>query len=635
MNWNTACLVLGILLPCADLPAQLPGATQSPHGASMKRDCSQCHNTKDWTVDASNVVFNHQETEFPLTEAHRNVRCRACHQNLEFDRVGKSCSDCHTDFHQGRMGKDCEYCHTAGTWEDRRKVRENHVRTLFPLIGAHASAECEDCHGTSDRSGFAGTSTACLSCHREEYNHTADPDHRKAAFGENCTECHGDGAVSWKGASYRHSGSFPLTEGHAALRCRDCHERVYSGTSTDCFACHEADYRRALDPDHVTGRFPMDCRLCHTAASWVPSSFNHDRTSFPLTGAHRAAACTACHADNRYAGTPADCWSCHQKDYTGASDPNHAANSFDRDCLRCHTQSAWSPATFDHSTTAFPLTGAHRSISCTACHTSGYTSLPTDCWSCHQKDYNGASDPNHAANNFDRDCLRCHTQNAWSPSTFDHSTTAFPLTGAHRSISCMACHTSGYTSLPADCWSCHQKDYNSASDPNHAVNNFDRDCLRCHTQSAWSPSTFDHSTTAFPLTGAHVPLACQACHADGYTGTPRDCYFCHETDYNTTVDPNHRAAGFPLACQNCHSTVRWAGASFNHDASYFPIYSGSHARRWSACSDCHTNLSNYSVFSCTNCHAHSQAETNEDHDEVSGYRYNSNDCYRCHPRGIH
>jgi hypothetical protein len=69
----------------------------------------------------------------------------------------------------------------------------------------------------------------------------------------------------------------------------------------------------------------------------------------------------------------------------------------------------------------------------------------------------------------------------------------------------------------------------------------------------------------------------------------------------------------------------------NHDAQFFPIYSGRHQNRWTRCSDCHSQPSNFTVFSCLGCHG--QTETASHHGGVSGYLYDSNACLSCHPRG--
>ena len=64
--------------------------------------------------------------------------------------------------------------------------------------------------------------------------------------------------------------------------------------------------------------------------------------------------------DNGYAGTPTDCFSCHQTDFSGATNPSHSG--FPHSCQDCHNVSAWQPANFDHNTTGFPLNGAHRAV---------------------------------------------------------------------------------------------------------------------------------------------------------------------------------------------------------------------------------------------------------------------------------
>ena len=93
-------------------------------------------------------------------------------------------------------------------------------------------------------------------------------------------------------------------------------------------------------------------------------------------------------------------------------------------------------------------------------------------------------------------------------------------------------------------------------------------------------------------------------------------------------------AQFPTDCTACHSQNTWTPSTFNHDDMYFPIYSGRHEGEWNLCSDCHFNPNNYSLFSCIDCHEHdNQSQVDDDHQGVSGYQYNSNACYDCHPTG--
>ncbi len=200
-------------------------------------------------------------------------------------------------------------------------------------------------------------------------------------------------------------------------------------------------------------------------------------------------------------------------------------------------------------------------------------------------------------------------------------------------MACASCHVNGqFTALSTACSSCHINDYNGTTNPNHAAGGFPTDCTICHNTTAWIPASFDHSKTPFPLTGAHVTVPCTSCHINGrFAGTPTDCYSCHKTEYNTVTSPNHIAAGFPTTCATCHNTTAWTGATFNH--TWFPIYSGTHAGKWTTCNDCHTNPSNFAVFSCITCHAHDQPTMDQKHQGVQNYVYNSANCYSCHPQG--
>jgi hypothetical protein len=67
---------------------------------------------------------------------------------------------------------------------------------------------------------------------------------------------------------------------------------------------------------------------------------------------------------------------------------------------------------------------------------------------------------------------------------------------------------------------------------------------------------------------------------------------------------------------------------------YFPIYSGKHKNEWDQCNECHTNPSNYAVFTCIECHEHNnQNDVDNDHNGVNDYVYESSACLSCHPDG--
>ncbi len=104
------------------------------------------------------------------------------------------------------------------------------------------------------------------------------------------------------------------------------------------------------------------------------------------------------------------------------------------------------------------------------------------------------------------------------------------------------------------------------------------------------------------------------------------------SDYNSTTNPNHASSGFGTDCAQCHDESAWGNATFDHDDQFFPIYSGNHNGEWNACTECHTNPNDYSVFSCIICHDN-QADLADEHSEENGYSYNSNACFNCHPNG--
>jgi hypothetical protein len=174
---------------------------------------------------------------------------------------------------------------------------------------------------------------------------------------------------------------------------------------------------------------------------------------------------------------------------------------------------------------------------------------------------------------------------------------------------------------------CHLNDFKGTTNPNHVSAGFPQQCDVCHSTAAWSPATFNHNNTAFPLTGAHTTVACASCHVNNnYTTVPTDCYSCHKLDYSGTTNPNHVSVGFPTTCATCHSTTSWLGATFNH--TWFNM---NHGGANGICATCHTNPNDYTVFQCTNCHT--QARTDGEHQHVGGYVYNSVNCYGCHRNG--
>ena len=131
-------------------------------------------------------------------------------------------------------------------------------------------------------------------------------------------------------------------------------------------------------PRMISIRVAMGPIAVHaTLPGWLPAAFDHNLSTFKLTGKHSTVACTGCHIDNIFQGTPTDCFTCHQKD-------DKHKGQFGTNCATCHSTSGWSPATFDHNLSTFKLTGKHITIACESCHINNdFKGTPTDCYSCH------------------------------------------------------------------------------------------------------------------------------------------------------------------------------------------------------------------------------------------------------------
>jgi DnaJ-class molecular chaperone len=492
------------------------------------------------------------------------------------------------------------------------------------LTGAHQPLSCTDCHADKV---YVGKATSCVSCHQPDFLKTKAPPHQAAGFPQDCSSCHS--TTKWLGTPYDHSRTqFPLTGAHLAATCESCHrDGQYVGKPATCVSCHQTDFANTKQPPHQTAGIATTCTDCHSTTAWVPGVFDHGKTRFPLSGTHVATPCLQCHGDGVYQGKPTTCLSCHQPDFTTAKAPPHAG--FPTTCSDCHNTTKWIPGSFNHSATAFPLTGAHLAVNCLGCHGDGvYKGKVATCAGCHQNDFTTARQPPHTG--FQTTCTDCHNTTKWIPGTFNHNATPFPLTGAHLAVTCASCHGDGvYRGKPTTCVSCHQVDFTGAKQPPHT--GFQTTCADCHSTTKWIPGTFNHSATPFPLTGAHVTTPCLQCHGDGvYKGKATACASCHLTDFTTATNPNHPAAKIPTTCETCHNTTRWTGATFNHDAPYFRIYSGAHQGRWGTCADCHTNPAAYAEFTCLTCHTKSRMDSQ--HSGRSGYQYTSAKCYSCHQR---
>ncbi|MCP5063688.1 MAG: hypothetical protein GY936_14670, partial [Ignavibacteriae bacterium] len=615
-------------------------AQQSPHGANFNYDCQDCHTTDTWKIESSKLNFEHAQTGFELLGQHKVIDCQSCHSGWDFSNTSKDCFQCHRDIHNNTVSKSCDNCHSSKSWVIEN-INDVHRMSRFPLVGAHTQADCQDCHKSINNLQFEQLGVDCIDCHISSYESATSPNHREANFSTDCLECHQITDQQWSSVSFEHN-FFPLEGGHNIGNCFDCHNtNSFEGLSQDCIVCHQADYNVTTNPNHSNLNFSQDCLDCHsTNPSWRPVEFKLHDDFYPLLGAHKIIAndCAQCHTTT-YENTPTDCFSCHKIEYDNTSNPNHFSAGFSADCETCHNLDAWLPATFDHdnqffpiysgehnndwndcsdchtnpsnyqvfecihchehnqadmddehsgingysfqssaclachptgseedgfshSTTDFPLTGAHVSTDCSDCHTAGYSNMDMECVACHENSYSSSVNPNHNTAGISTKCEDCHTSSAWQPSSFEHSSTGFELLSGHNLPQCSSCHNGNTSDATSDCYSCHSAEYTTA--PEHVSHNYPKECQQCHNTTNWEDATFDHAATLFPLTGAHVSVDCSTCHSNGYTGTSTECFVCHETSYTSSLDPNHSSSGVSTKCEDCHSTTAWQPSSFEH-----------------------------------------------------------------------
>ncbi len=283
----------------------------------------------------------------------------------------------------GALKTECEACHTAKSWKKLRKpLSFRHASTGFDLTGRHASAQCVGCHKSLE---FARVATSCDDCHHDVHEGRA---------GARCQDCHVPrGWTNRSEAVAQHARTgFPLRGMHALVECARCHvgagEANRTPLSRACYPCHAPSYAAAQNPNHVSAGFSTLCEGCHNPGQprWGGAGFDHALTGFPLTGAHVLAACQSCHVGGRFAGTPRDCYSCHQADYAGTSNPNHTSAGYPTTCASCHSTAAWTPANIDHDGLYFRIySGRHQGAwtACADCHSNSASFADFTCISCH------------------------------------------------------------------------------------------------------------------------------------------------------------------------------------------------------------------------------------------------------------
>ncbi len=355
------------------------------HRGQFTQSCAECHSSLAWT----DAKFDHDQTQFRLTGAHRGLACNACHIGGAYKEAPKSCSGCHAtdDEHRGTRGDACAKCHSTEEW---KTAKYDHFKeTGFELLGAHDRINCTACHRSGNYKDKIPED--CNGCHRADDTHAA-------RFGAKCGDCHDN--ERWRIASLDHAAryDFELQGVHAKLDCYACHSAVVAvqKLGKQCVDCHRAE-------DAHGGKLGNACDKCHAQQTWRGElKFDHDLSKYPLLGLHRLVSCAQCHATLAFKGARSGCNDCHSRDDV------HKGGLGEK-CESCHSPNGWQQWSFDHAQqTHFALTGGHANLQCAACHREAPGTVKTSpvCESCHGQDDRHLGE-------YGPQCDRCHSTDSW------------------------------------------------------------------------------------------------------------------------------------------------------------------------------------------------------------------------------
>ena len=427
------------------------------HQNTLSNTCVDCHNMEAFKPAPK---FDHDKADFQLKGEHINVDCIECHKmttknGQEFqeftDIPFANCVSCHEDPHKGQLEGACVQCHTETAFSDFKGLGNfDHNKTDFTLNGKHKDIDCFSCHSSTseplrvfqDRKNIDENN--CVKCHKDEHD---------GKFGTDCVKCHRESSfLSLHSMDFfdHTKTDYPLEGQHVQVNCKECHKKRFT-TPIDFSACNNChkDYHRG---EFMANGVSPDCVECHVLEQGFDYSLftleEHQKTNFPLEGAHTATPCFACHVSEKdkrwtFRNMGSECVDCHTDVHEG-----YISEKFypDNECAMCHVNDAWTSVDFDHNKTDWPLTGKHTEVSCRECHFNElsdiktpreqkFATLETDCVTCHENVHGDTFSVDGITN-----CSECHVTNSWFPKRFNHDLTNFPLEGQHAKIACNSCH---------------------------------------------------------------------------------------------------------------------------------------------------------------------------------------------------
>lgn len=477
-------------------------------------------------------AIDHARFGFALGGAHLELACNACHTAADADvlepgvprfrGLDANCASCHTDDHAPVFPSDCTTCHTQSDWAE--PFWTPHAG-FFPLEGAHASAECRDCHAAGTptsleaklgrKGGGAPEVRDCAACHVVPHSeawlaagaaHPPDPAGPTMALGlapassASCAGCHDVTGPGFTGAAealdpdvnakVHASAGFALGAAHQELACNSCHApRAGAGEPTERGLGTVLKSRADFEvPEAALAAF----RAAH------PGRARDD--------------CAACHVDP------------HAGQFRGGLLGRGGASEVERTCVECHDANAFDQMTFeasDHAALDLALTGGHAELDCAACH--GTTRVGAD-WKATLADAATRGDLRGAAL-----VARAGLElGVTAPTGIGDSGTPGDLADPAKPVRVGPPAGAGpvpalevgdlvrvFRGTDAECGTCHGAPHAGFVFGPEDSTDAAADCAACHSDQGFdlAAADFDHSTAVgFDLDGAHGQEDCGACH---------------------------------------------------------------------------------------------------------------------------
>ena len=453
----------------------------------------------------------------------------------------------------------------------------------------------------------------------------------------------------------------------------------------------------------------------------VDSDEFHGR-EFALKGPIGIESCKTCHGDNYTGGSSEiSCYQCHEGGESGhpeywmhisyGTDEFHGDAFFDdpdwTDCQQCHGED---------------LNGGTSETSCYLCHTGGpsghtaavdfmnydstsfhsnkgnWNALIDRCQNCHGVDLDGGL--------VNVSCTDCHIGGTFAPHpehylTFPHlqfhssagdwTSTVDQCMGCHGDnldgglvdMSCITCHTDGFTShapnfnidihnqigdwvdVNSQCQGCHGENFDGGF--------VDISCVNCHASDGeishpdgfaiygdpnfhsntgeWDPTVNTcKSCHGENLDGGIVGLNCHDCHADGFTSHDSNFIFEDHNDYGDWTDVASQCQGchgqdldggfVSYSCDICHASdgdISHPDGFMVYGDSNFHSNTGDWYTTIPECQTCHGDNLDGGItgVSCNSCHednftGHPNGFDLTDHTVSGDWNNTASFCMNCH-----